>query len=459
MKISECSYCGKMALIENEACYDCAKAIGLTTEPDKPERIYPAEMPNNNSQQNYNPQQSYTSQNAGNEYEPQLKYTEVSCWRCKEISIWEQTKICLKCGCALKLYNNEELVTLQGESILNSPGIRSMLIIIFLLVAGVSGIFYLSKSPNEKKAVNSFNHADLYAPVTAKAEEVKLPPDSWYKPSIWNFYREKPTVDEVLKKNIEATSKLLKTGDFETLSLSGILSATNAGCASDKCAEIEKKMAQSNPRVLRDDKNTTLDSYKVGLVDYFEGLDYKPLGTLESAVKSPNKIFRKVSVTAPGQTKTTEKTEGYDGATGWRKTVVTERGQTLENSVTDLPEIDLYELKNSASAWGKNYSSKSLSLVEMKNIKGKVQFVLWKNDTGKGEYIYFDAVSGLVTQIKNDDMTCFLSSYTDNDGYKMPSVIYFRSINPDGNAVILKIENIVWNINKSVEDTIFAKPN
>lgn len=453
MKISECSYCGKMALIENEACYDCAKAMGVADEPAATENNYSAES------ENYYSQPNYTSQNAAYEYEPRPRYTPVSCWRCKEINVWEQTKICLKCGCALKLYKTEEAVTMQGESILNSPGIRSMLIILLLVVTGVGTAFYFTKTSNLRAAANQPAQLSQNQP---KVEEVKLPTDSWYQPSIWNFYREMPTVEEILKKNNEATSKYLKTNNFKTLSLSGKLSVANGGCAVDKCAQEEKKKSQlrANLGDLTEKYRAERDlaAFKVGLVDYFEQFEYRELGTIEAVIKFPDKIYRKVSITPPGQAKFTENTEGYDGLVGWRKTFVRENGQTLENSVKTLMETELFELKNSVGAWGNNFSSKNLSFVEMKKIKGKVQFVLKKDDSTKGETIYFDAVTGFVTQINSHDMNCYLSFYSDQDGYKMPSYMFFRTITPDGNAVFLRAESLVWKIDRSVEDSIFAKP-
>jgi hypothetical protein len=472
MNMEECIYCGIRALTKNGICSTCLSITGTTenmpTQPaaDTTANTNVHSSPNTGSQ---------NSRNTNHTYNAPRTPVMLECWRCKAVNDWEQSKICYQCGCALKRHKSEEVKTLKGDSFIGSTAFRSLIysaLAIVLIVIGISFTInvYKPKTPEE----------ELISKITeAKTEEIPLPENSWYKPRIWNFYRQYPNVEEILDKNNKATSKTISPNDLQTLSLSGKLSFADGGCANDVCAEklYQESLRQessryygsanpkSTPFVYVDEtkkKKDAMSSKKVGLIDNYNSFPYEEVGRMEARQKMPNKIYRQVFVRPKGQTSETEKTEVFNGLRGWKKTVVTDiydRQKVLENSVKELSGVDLFELNKSATVWKKDYSSKTLSFLKPVIINSQVNFVLQNNADTKPETIYFDAVTGLITKIETSEMTVFSSKYSSHNGVYLPSEMCFRTIGKDGNAILMKVEQIDWRINESIEDSIFDEPS
>jgi hypothetical protein len=451
MKISECSFCGKLSLTENDICSDCHAAAIQTETTSEQNNVNVGEVvppPQETPQRSNNVNQTHESRN---------KYTPVYCWRCEAMNNWEQSKICYKCGCALRPYKKEETITLQGEPITSFPLFRSSAALLTVIILVIAATLFVKNFD-----ITTFNKpaSSDVASNTAASKEVKLPQEGWYKPSIWNFYRQKPTVDEILEKNNQATSKTLKSSDVQTLSLKGKLSFAEGGCATDECVEELKKRdsAAYENWIFKNRNSQNGEQFKIGLSDNFEENNFQLIGSIDAYQKSPDKVLRKIFVTAINQSRKTEKTEGFDGFTGWRKTVVFDQQKLPETSVIELKGNELSELKNATGALKTDYSSKNLTFYKMSYFKNKVQFVLQKHDLGKQELMYFDALTGLITKIESYEMTCFFSDYADYEGVRLPSTMYFRTVQISGNFIIMKIENIIWSVNKPMEDSMFAKP-
>ena len=72
--------------------------------------------------------------------------------------------------------------------------------------------------------------------------------------------------------------------------------------------------------------------------------------------------------------------------------------------------------------------------------------------------LYFDSVTGHLSKVEMEKMTCFLNSYADYGDLKLPSALYYRIIDKSGNLIWMKIENLEWRVNEPIEGSIFEKP-
>jgi hypothetical protein len=475
MKTSECAHCGKVGFTINDACLNCSLTINpcepatanatSETNPQPPQNENILEPPTPDFLQSVapTPEADETDQSVPNSsdanYQPEtgrLRYLRVECWKCKIVYNWEKTKICAQCGCALRFYKKEDIRSLKGDSVLSSHLARSFLIVVFILATLVGGFYYVVKNMEDAKNKAAAGIAE---------EQIELPADGWHKSNLRNFYRELPTVDEILAKNNRATSKAAPSStNFQTLALKGSISFADGDCVTDLCAdkiaeaamrEDQIEMSRVNgyqPRVF------TKDQFKSKITDDYDLPEYQAAGVLEAYRKAPDKVLRKMSVGVPRQTRKLETIEAFDGFTGWKKSLVSENRQTLSESVSILAGLELEALKNSVSALKNDYSSKTMKFARLKKVKNSVNFVLENLSFDKSELIYFDAVSGLITKIESGDNTCYLMSYAEYGDVKLPSVMYFRTIAEDGYVVWMKVENIAWTINESLDDAMFAKP-
>lgn len=473
MKTSECAYCGNVGFTINDACLNCSLTLNPGDEPTAQTHaqndLPPA--PDNNlpeppapdflqsapqTLENEEPQPAEPASNdTPYRHTEKLKYTRVECWKCKMVFNWEKTKICTQCGCALRYYKKEEIRSLKGDSFLGSSAARSFLMVVFVFAMLVGGFYYVIKNMDAAKTK---------AAAGITEENIALPANGWYKSNLWNLYRELPTVDEILAKNAQATSKTLTVNNIQTLSLKGTISFADGNCVTDACAE---KLAEAAMR--RDQMEMSRfngyqpqiipkDGYKIPLLDDYDTPEYEEAGTLENHRKAPDKILRKISVVVPKQTRKLETTEGFDGMTGWKKQYVSENGFTVTDRVSTLAGLELESLKSSVSALKSDYSSKSVKFSKVKKVKTEVNFVLENPGFEKTELIYFDAVSGLISKIESGDNTCYMVSYADYGELKLPSAMYFRTVAETGFVVWMKVENIVWTINEPLDDSMFAKP-
>ena len=469
MNMEECIYCGIRTLTKNGICSTCLSIADTNENTPNQTGANVAANTNFHSSSNAAPRDY---RNTNRAYNAPGTPILIECWKCKTVNNWEQSKICHQCGCALKRYKSEDVVTLRGDSFIGSTAFRSLVysaLAVVLVVVGISYTInvYKPKTPEEEM---------ISKIPEVKIEEIALPANSWYKASIWNFYRQYPGIEEILDKNNQATSKTINPNDLQTLSFSGELSFADAGCASGICAEKlyqnslretssqdrTEPVPKSTPFVYMDEnqkKKKATEWYMVGLTDNYNSFTFEEVGRMEASQKNPKKVFRKVSVFRKNQNRQTENFEVYNGSRGWKKTLVYDKQQTFENSVRELSGVELYEINKSATIWKKDYSSKTLSFLPPVIINNQVNFALRNNTDTKPETIYFDAVTGLVTKIETSGATIYLSKYSSHNGVYLPSEMCYRTVGKDGNAVLMKVNQIIWRINETIEDSLFEEPS
>ena len=444
MNIAECSYCGMLSLIKNNVCQNCRTAIGaddnstqanvFVSPENQPPKIY--------HQENFSPpaQSVYRLQ--------QQHRTQVTCWKCNAVNIWEETKICRQCGCYLKVVNLGDQRKAQNESA-KFQWFVGVFVFSFVLIFGTVGLIKLIS----------------YKP---HLEQTGLPADCWYKPTFSNYFRGKPTIKEIIEKNNSVVSLTIKPSDVKTLSFQGNISFALGKCATAECllkknkikAEIkaEKDAAARKAGYASAPGNEsppeTLDNS-----EYFDNQSYIELGRVESFEKKPDKFLRKSFMYRIKGSEKKDILEGLNAEKGWSKKTIYARDGKINNSIEDIVGDELAKLKSSTtSRWQSIYEEFELTDLGIQSLNDQKEFVLQKRDGEKVEKLYFNAVSGNLDKVEDSKMTGYLSLYQDFNGIRLPNKLCYKSLSEDETVIWLKIENIEWHLNEPIDDAVFEKP-
>lgn len=376
----------------------------------------------------------------------QNQYTSVICWKCNAYNNFAQSNTCRQCGCYLRPHSNQRTPsTSQKTSSIIGTVVKFFLTIAVLSILSVAGyIFYTSNFETAKSQSTQANTAEL-------------PSNSWYQPSIWNFYRDRPTALEIVQKSNEATSKTFKPSDIRTISLNGTISFAFEKCLTEGCKTneflIPRKFTELNFKI----KPPTAPLTNFEEVDDISRLYFVKLGRVEVYQKDANKVLRKISIRPLSTEPRKDISEGFDGVNGWKEEIVYNWDNTPKSSVMKLEGKDLEVLKKSSNTFPNKYSDQNLSFSHIGKVNGKAHFILKTGDPIKPESLYFDAVTGLLTKVEAAEMTCILFPYADYNGINFPSTLYFRSFNNEGKTMWMKIEEIEWKFNQPIDDSIFSK--
>lgn len=396
-----------------------------------------------------------------NNQNSQGEYISRFCWKCRYQNNFAASPICRNCGVYLKAANTLETKDEKEQGVNKSaaetsPVKLSAMIILTAVLLVCGGVLYIYFAGSQK--------------TIETGASVELPPDAWHQASIWNLYRRNPTVGEILEKNIQAIFKTGEKIETQTLFLKGNLSFARLGCYTEQCLleEYKRELAavqEHNRRVLASGDGSqqvkNAPQLNVGtkppLDDEFDKPAYEKAGGIEIHIKNPNRIWQKSDLPSKDETgKRIESTQSFNGSKGWRKNTVVERENIVESNLVDLADAETEELKKTAAILLKQFFLKeeNLKFSHRAKVNDAVHFAV---EEGK-DVLYFDSVTGYLSEIETDKMTCFLSSYADYGDRKLPSVLYFRIIDKSGNLVWMKFENLEWRINEAVEDSIFEKP-
>ncbi|MBS1795120.1 MAG: hypothetical protein JSS81_14775 [Acidobacteria bacterium] len=384
----------------------------------------------------------------------QSPYLPVNCRKCNTLNNSAQSRRCRRCGCDLKppapnpVKNGSKFVDIA---------LKFLLVVVVMAIFSVAGIVFVGNlTGNKPLSVSS-------APEVTEVNG--LPSNSWHKPSIWNWYRDKPTVREVLEKNNQVTSKSLTPRDVQTLSLTGSVSFSAADCLTKSCLEKEAwRRPPTSPdyqtplQILRPKptpSNTPIPG--VDPADDVSRLRFEKIGSIELYHKEPGKMLRKTLIRPVESPKKADVIEVFDGEKAWKEEIVYENEKIVKSSSEELNGKDLEALKNSAMVLGNDLSENNLTFSRIGKYNGRAQFILQKNDPDKPETIYFDAVTGFLTKIETSEMTCFIYSYAEFNGVNFPSTMYFRTISSEGRTIWMRVDEAVWRVNEPVDDKLFEK--
>jgi hypothetical protein len=393
------------------------------------------------------------------------EYISRFCWKCHYQNNFAVSPICRNCGVYLKTAK-----TLEPEEKTEEPAVEpvtktrsvkpSTIVIMVAVVLVCGGVLYIYFT-------TSFFG---FQKTTETGASVELPPDAWYQPSIWNLYRRNPTVSEILDKNIQASSKAKVMSETQTLLLKGDVSFARFGCYTEQCLmeEYKRELAsvkEYNRQVLASG-NKSLQMKSMPLLDFgkkpqfddkFNKPAYEEAGKIEIYVKNQNRIWQNsVFQVKDEPEKKVELKQGINGSKGWRRNIVSNRENIIESTLVDLVETELEEVKNTSSTVWKKASLKeeNLKFSHRAVVNDAVHFAV---EEGK-DTLYFDSITGYLSKIEMEKMTCFLNSYVDYGDLKLPSALYYRIIDKSGNLIWMKVENLEWRVNESIEDSIFEKP-
>lgn len=393
------------------------------------------------------------------------EYISRFCWKCHYQNNFAVSPICRNCGVYLKevktLEPEEKTEETAIEPVRQTRSVKPSAIIILVAVLLVcSAVLYIYFT-------TSFFG---FQKTTETGASVELPPDAWYQPSIRNLYRRNPTVGEILEKHNQSSSKTGATSETQTLSLKGDVSFARLGCYTEQCLleEYKRELAgvqEYNRQVLASGDNSlqvkSMPQMDIGkkppLDDEFDKPAYEKAGKIEIHVKNPNRIWQKSVLQIKDEPeKRVELTQGFNGAKGWQRKIVSERENIIESALADLIETELEELKKTASTIWKKASLKeeNLKFSHRAIVKDVAHFAV---EEGK-DMLYFDSVTGFLSEIEMEKMTCFLNSYADYGDLTFPSALYYRIIDQGGNLIWMKVENLQWRVNEPLEDSIFEKP-
>jgi hypothetical protein len=370
----------------------------------------------------------------------------VFCQRCNAQNNLAYTQVCWQCKAHLGMPGAQSAPRSRPaakRSVISKVfGFISKLVltVVVLGILGVAGfIFYQT---NLKPHTNASGVRDA-AP---------LPDNSWYKPSIWNLYRQKPTVLEILEKNNQATSKTLKPSDIQTVSLRGTISFAFEG---------ETPPAPQRPTYDLFDRSRG-NPTPTPVVSRWEGTDdftrfgFRPLGNFEGYKKGADKFLRKIRIRSQNLSKT-DVTEVFNGSAGWKEEVVVNLQGQIKTTVTDLTGQQLEQFKGSTHGWGNYYTGRDLAYSHNALVRGEVHFVVKNNDPKAPLTLYFDAVTGLLTKVEEGDVTCLLFPYSEHNEVSLPSTMYFRMATPEGKMMWMKMDEIDWEMNQPIDDSLFEK--
>ena len=376
-----------------------------------------------------------------------------NCWKCNAPNHNPQTRACLKCGAQLTRppSNNEPPKPGRSSGILGF--LANALATIFVVsLLGVGGYIFYS----------------VYLKDKVPADE--LPANSWHQPTFANWYRKRPTVQEILEKNNQVTG--VTADRVKTLSAKGKVSIARGGCGTKQCRDNDSSGLSDQEKIERQLKKPWQDSNSApaaapqesGISDDPAALKFIDFGEIEMHRKGSSKLFRKNFVTYKGLPETTENIQVFNGTEGWNEEKVYERdlitGETktlIRRTVKDLAGKDLDDLKQSVANLGSDLSGKTFNYSHTAKINGEINFALRVDGSETSETFYFDAVTGLLTKMDSGEFNCLMFPYADYDGVKLPSTMYFRTLGKEGRLMWMKLENIEWKINQPIEDSLFEK--
>ena len=388
----------------------------------------------------------------------QNRYKPVNCWKCGARNNFSQTRRCLQCGAALKL--SSPRVDTPKRNPLDAALrfiIRTFLTIVIVSLLIVSGI-------------------KVYAVYFEKKDAVELPPNAWHQPTLANWYRQRPTVQEIIEKNDQVTSTTLRPSDVKTLSAKGQMSIALGFCVTKECSSKEitddwgnrlrerfnQKYSRTPKPRLKKPKEISPGNPQIS--DDPSILEFEDFGEIEMRRKGANKLFRRSFITSKYLDERTETIEVFNGSAGWEEEIIYARdkitGETrdpIRRSVKELNGKALEDLKKSVTNLGNDFTGKTFNYSHTAKINDNVHFALRVDGGETSEMLYFDAVTGLLTKTDAGEFNCLMFPYADYDGVKLPTNMYFRKQNEEGRMMWMRIENIEWQINQPLEDSIFEK--
>jgi len=447
MNISECSYCGKLSLNENNVCSDCSAALGEPVDFKPNVNKISSQIPNF-----HQPRPQTTESTNYTEESPRRTYIPVNCWKCDTLNNFALSKICQKCGCYLREYEQvRSSRNLQSNPFLEKLSVKSFVWILVIVISGISlvGLYRITSNPLYIGAdPKTFNLKDKNAP-SSLSENLTLPHGNWYHANLWSYLFKYPSAKQILQRNIEVTGDAIKSEDVQSMAIKGDFSAARGECITQACANEIYNLSK-----------VTVPVEELKTSDVFER-SYKDIGTMEIFVKKPDRSLRKISVIIPTEeAHKTEITEVVNGMKAMKKTTYFNSLGEIKNTKTeDLNGKELTKIKDELTSMWKNasVSSGDMKFLGVRRVNSRIAYMLEHKKEGKpSEILYFDSVNGFLIKADREEFTMYFEDYKDYKGVKVPFLMYFKSGEKGGFVSWVKFRINDWKINENIDDAVFA---
>ena len=153
--------------------------------------------------------------------------------------------------------------------------------------------------------------------------------------------------------------------------------------------------------------------------------------------------------------------EGFDGANGWKKTLVTTGKQTTTNKIENIIGKDLERLKFDALIGSQDFNSiyQSVKFVGVYAVGSKPYYSLQViTHEGTTQKLYFDCITGFLFRVDGEKFESIFDNYKSVSGVMLPFKLYYRTPDSNDQAQWSKIEIAEWSLDQQFEGNIFSKP-
>ena len=382
-------------------------------------------------------------------------YVPMNCWKCKAQNNGATAQFCRVCGCLLK--TAEPRQDPMSDSFTKHLTFKRFLVSVLAILLTVVAVH--------------FYKGIVQSPHSATANEITLPPNSWYNTSWRSYVSALPSERQILQKYAEAKGNLATSETRRTFSVSGQWSRARGSCFEQSCLAEERKRREKELETLSQ-KFTIPDGVvkSVGMLkapevsDAFKHLDFATFGRFEQIVKAPDKMLRKATARNPaGATyQRLEFLEVFHGIEGKRVVDYFDDADVKVKTQVDVMDTEQVELAKfeRESMLGKdvdNYTD--VSLLGLKNVNERVAFALAaKNMKGQSDILFFDAITGLLIKADIPGTSVFFEDYRPFGLGVRPYTIYYRRPEIGGFHSWMKFEVEDLKVDEQIDDSVFETP-